>query len=174
MQVQQLKIAQLMANKAYMVLSLLLLSLTGQAGAASLSDELLKVSANSNEQIPAANIVISPRVSLTVSPKKCVAMQQGQNCYLEVKINFQANNIGNYCLHLTGQTIALQCWQGSKQGKYEYAFESKTDLEFVITKQKLNAQESKQKLNEKLATAQVKMAWVHEKKGKPRMSWRLF
>ena len=45
-----------------------------------------------------------PKVSLTVSPEQCVAMQQGQNCYVAVELFWQAQG---------GQHTRL--WQHDKE-----------------------------------------------------------
>ena len=165
----------------FISLSILLLSLP--TSAASISEELLKVakitsvpdatkasySEKSNSEQSINEQGNAHLVELTASPKQCIAMQQGQSCYLQVNLVLQANSIGDYCLYLTSEQSALQCWQKIKQAKYNAAFESKADLVFVIRDQSATSN-----LNKPLAQAKVKMAWVHKKKGKPRMSWRLF
>ena len=106
-----------------------------------------------------------PKVSLTVSPEQCVAMQQGQNCYVAVELFWQAQVEGNYCLYSSATKQPLQCWHNSIDGRLKKEFTTKTNLLFFLKKQ--NETHS-------IATVKVKMAWVHKKKGKPRMSWRLF
>ncbi|MBL4942329.1 MAG: DUF3019 domain-containing protein [Colwellia sp.] len=136
--------------------------------AASISDELLKASPVNVKKIKTEQVKVQS-VKLTVSPKQCIAMQQGQSCYLQVNVTFQANILDDYCLYLSTQPTALQCWKKVKQAEYSYAFDSNIDVEFFI---KTQAKMPKQA--NLLAQAKVKIAWVHEKKGKPRMSWRLF
>jgi hypothetical protein len=141
--------------------------------AASISEELLKATSTDTEYVANVNTVQS--VKLSVSPKQCVAMQKGQRCYLQVNVAFQANTVDDYCLYLSTQQTALQCWKKASKGQLSYAFNSKVDMEFVV-KAPLTEKKERQTLGlmEPLAKAKVKMAWVHEKKGKPRMSWRLF
>jgi len=153
--------------------SLLVLLLPMQLQAASISEELLKTTPTVTRHDIKINTVQS--VKLSVSPKQCVAMQKGQRCYLQVNLAFQANTVDDYCLYLSTQQAALQCWQKAKQGQLSYAFDSKVDMEFVVKAPLAGKQVEQLKEDLKpLAKAKVKMAWVHEKKGKPRMSWRLF
>ncbi|WP_232771478.1 DUF3019 domain-containing protein [Colwellia sp. 12G3] len=105
------------------------------------------------------------QASMNVSPEQCVAMRQGQACYVSVELSWQVDTPGNYCLYTTGDAKALNCWINKNTGELKKSFDSKVNVEFSLRRQ-----------NESLsvATAVVKMAWVHKKKGQPRKSWRIF
>jgi len=105
------------------------------------------------------------KASMKVSPEQCVAMRQGQACYVSVELSWQVDTPGNYCLYTSGESKALNCWVNTTTGQLKKSFDSKVNLEFSLRRQ-----------NESLsvATAVVKMAWVHKKKGQPRKSWRIF
>lgn len=105
------------------------------------------------------------QASMQVSPDQCVAMRQGQACYVSVQLSWKVTSPGNYCLYTEGSTKALNCWENSTTGELKKSFDSKVNLTFSLRRQ-----------NESLsvATAVVKMAWVHKKKGTPRKSWRIF
>lgn len=105
------------------------------------------------------------QASMQVQPDQCVAMKQGQSCYVSVVLTWQVQTPGDYCLHIVGKEPAISCWQNSKRGEFQQAFTSKVNLDFALRRQ------DKQQT---LATAVVKMAWVHKKKGQARKSWRLF
>lgn len=105
------------------------------------------------------------QASMQVQPDQCVAMQQGQPCYVSVALTWQVQTPGNYCLHIVGKEPAINCWQNSNQGEFQQAFTSKVNLAFALRRQDER---------QALATAVVKMAWVHKKKGQARKSWRLF
>jgi len=105
------------------------------------------------------------KVNLTVSPEQCVAMQQGQNCYVAIELNWRAELAGNYCLYSSSAQQPLQCWNNRDNGKLTKDFTTKTNLLFFL---------KKQDEQQNIATAKVKMSWVHKKKGKPRKSWRMF
>ncbi len=102
---------------------------------------------------------------MQVSPTKCVAMSQGQSCYVSVELSWQVQEPGDYCVYVNNNRDAITCWKNSTAGKLTRAFTSKVNLNFVLKR------ESHQ---EAVASSVVKMAWVHKKKGQPRTSWRLF
>ncbi len=105
------------------------------------------------------------QASMKVSPEQCVAMRQGQACYVSVELSWQVATPGNYCVYTAGDAKALNCWINSSVGELKKSFDSQVNLEFSLRRQ-----------NESLsvATAVVKMAWVHKKQGQPRKSWRIF
>ena len=105
------------------------------------------------------------QASMKVSPEQCVAMRQGQACYVSVELSWQVDTPGNYCLYTTGEPKALNCWINSSVGEMKKSFDSKVNLEFSLRRQNETVS---------VATAVVKMAWVHKKKGQPRKSWRIF
>ncbi len=105
------------------------------------------------------------QASMTVSPEQCVAMRQGQTCYVSVELSWQVDTPGNYCLYTAGEPKALNCWINSSVGDMKKSFDSKVNLEFSLRHQNDSIS---------VATAVVKMAWVHKKKGQPRKSWRIF
>lgn len=105
------------------------------------------------------------QASMNVSPEQCVAMSQGQECYVSVELTWKVNIPGDYCLYTSAQKTALSCWTSSMNGSFKQEFNTRMNLEFALTRQ-----------GEKqpLVISVVKMAWVHKKKGQPRTSWRLF
>jgi len=110
---------------------------------------------------------------LKIVPEQCVALLQGQECYVSVELNWQANTNGDYCLYSSLTTNALQCWRDKRQGEFKQEFVSKTNIKFFLkVKQKKGNKKVRKQAN--IAAAEIKMAWVHKKKGKPRTSWRMF
>jgi len=106
-----------------------------------------------------------PETQLAVTPKQCVALLQGQTCYVTVELNWQVINKGNYCIYSSQQQDPIQCWDSKRQGEVKREFSAKSNLRFFL--RQINTRTN-------LAKAEVKMAWVHKKKGKPRKSWRMF
>lgn len=103
--------------------------------------------------------------TMSVQPEQCVAMSQGQSCYVTVELSWEVEALGNYCLYTSAQSQALKCWHNTTSGEFKQSFDSKVNLNFSLKNQHEQAT---------LASAVVKMAWVHKKKGRPRTSWRLF
>ena len=103
--------------------------------------------------------------TMSVSPAQCVAMSQGQSCYVSVELTWQVAVPGNYCVYANDESNALRCWENSSGGELKKSFDSKVNLRFALRRQSDN---------EAIVASVVKMAWVHKKKGQPRTSWRLF
>jgi len=122
---------------------------------------------------------------LKIIPEQCVALLQGQECYVTVELSWRTTVSGNYCLYSSLNMKALRCWENKKIGEFKQEFSSKNNIKFYLTHKKdlENKQGNAQKndaissfnfrLND-VASAEIKMAWVHKKKGKPRTSWRMF
>jgi len=110
---------------------------------------------------------------LKIVPEQCVALLQGQECYVSVELHWQANTNGDYCLYSSLTTNALQCWRNKKQGEFKQEFVSKTNIKFFLKVKQKNGN-TKVRKQANIASAEIKMAWVHKKKGKPRTSWRMF
>jgi hypothetical protein len=105
------------------------------------------------------------QASMNVSPEQCVAMRQGQACYVSVQLSWQVAAPGNYCLYTSGESTAINCWENTTSGELKKSFDSKVNVVFSLRRQNDSAS---------VASAVVKMAWVHKKKGQPRKSWRIF
>jgi len=105
------------------------------------------------------------QASMKVNPEQCVAMRQGQSCYVSVQLTWQVDTPGNYCLYTSGDSSALNCWENTSSGELKKSFDSKVNVEFSLRRQNDS---------DAVAQAVVKMAWVHKKKGQPRKSWRIF
>lgn len=105
------------------------------------------------------------QASMNVSPEQCVAMRQGQACYVSVQLSWQVDAPGNYCLYTSDDSTAINCWENTTSGELKKSFDSKVNLVFSLRRQNDSAS---------VASAVVKMAWVHKKKGQPRKSWRIF
>ena len=114
-------------------------------------------------QVPADPFKVEPK--LTIMPEQCVALLQGQACYVTVELNWQTPVAGDYCLYSSLDSRPLQCWRDKKKGMLKQEFVSKNNIEFFL--RLLSSKEN-------IANIEIKMAWVHKKKGRPRTSWRMF
>lgn len=102
--------------------------------------------------------------ALSVTPNQCVALTQGQKCYVDAKVSWTLPTQGNYCLYSSEQEAPLICWQQKSAGTINKEFASDKNIVF-----KLKSEQKKT-----VATSQLKITWVHQKKGQPRMWWRVF
>ena len=109
--------------------------------------------------------VFAEQNALTILPSQCVAMQQGQDCYVTVELNWSSQNVDDYCLYADNRAAPLQCWKTSQTGMFKGEIKTKHSIDFQLSTSDRTVI---------LSTAQLTVAWVHKKKGKPRTSWRLF
>jgi len=102
---------------------------------------------------------------LKISPKQCVAVRQGQDCYVDIKIVWQTDVRDNYCLYSTSQSKPLQCWQQVNSILFEKELVSNKNVTFSL---------KKQNSTQTIATGQLDMAWVYKKNVRSHASWRMF
>ena len=103
--------------------------------------------------------------SLNVTPQQCVAMRQGQDCYVDVEIQWTAPKRGHYCLHRSGQSTPLQCWQQATTATYKQELVINSNVSFSL---------QHHGANHILATNLIEMAWVYNKNTRANVSWRMF
>ena len=99
---------------------------------------------------------------LTVSPKQCTTLKQGDTCYLDLEVTWRISIEKSTCLFANANK--LLCWHNKKQGELKQQITMQNDL--VITLQT----EHKQVLH----TQTIRYAWVHKKNNSKAMRWRMF
>jgi hypothetical protein len=114
-------------------------------------------------QVHAKPLNVEPK--LTIMPEQCVALLQGQACYVTVELSWQTPVSGDYCLYSSLDTLPLKCWRDKKIGMLKQEFVSTNNIKFFL--RVFNSKKN-------IANIEIKMAWVHKKKGRPRTSWRMF
>ncbi|NRA59527.1 MAG: DUF3019 domain-containing protein [Psychrobium sp.] len=107
----------------------------------------------------------SAQPTLQLSPDQCVALMQGQACYVTVQMQWRGLSNGEYCLYSSQKKQALHCWSNLSHGVIKQSFNAKKNIELFI---------KRENSSQVLIAAQLKMAWVYKKKGRPRVSWRMF
>jgi len=105
------------------------------------------------------------KYSLIIEPEQCVAMRQGQLCYVDVKISWQAEQLDNHCLFSSLQPTALRCWSNAKSGKFQQEMSADKNIVFSLKKQGRASD---------LITKEIEMAWVYDKSTRKNISWRMF
>jgi len=105
------------------------------------------------------------KYQLNVSPEQCVALRQGQQCYVDVIVTWQANAIGDYCLHASSQVKPLQCWQQQQSAKFSQELVARQDITFTL--KRINSANV-------LAQGLITMAWVYDNTSRKNTSWRMF
>jgi hypothetical protein len=102
---------------------------------------------------------------ISISPKQCVALNQGSLCYVDVEITWTLQEQGNYCLYSSQQEASLQCWQRKRAGEFEREIVAKENVVFSLKPQ--NSQII-------LGSAKLEMAWVYKKNNRSHSTWRMF
>lgn len=100
--------------------------------------------------------------TLNLTPEKCISLRQGQACFADIELNWNAPEIGNYCLYSSLDEKALHCWSKTKNGYFKGEIVTKENVEFFL-----------KQADETLAQAQLQMAWVYKRK-RSSVSWRVF
>ena len=103
--------------------------------------------------------------SLEANNDRCVALRQGQRCYQQINLRWQAQGAGDYCIAVQGSTESIQCWQQQKHGDVTIDFESNGDLTYVLRRENTDTP---------LATETITIAWVYKPKPSKSSGWRLF
>lgn len=102
---------------------------------------------------------------IEIEPNQCISVHQGEKCYVDISLNWQTKQSGNYCLFSSQQQQPLICWQNSLTGHFEQEMSANENVVFY-----LKAQYG----TDVLAQKELKMAWVYKKSVRARTSWRLF
>jgi hypothetical protein len=103
--------------------------------------------------------------NLVVSPKRCVALRQGQTCYQEVTFKWQQLQIGDYCLVELPTQEVLKCWQQSRSGEFDFDFQYSQSTIFALRK------EGHQ---QNVSETPITVSWVFKSSKRPKSSWKLF
>ncbi|MFT5677418.1 MAG: hypothetical protein ACI808_003370 [Paraglaciecola sp.] len=103
--------------------------------------------------------------TLVLSPKQCIALHQGQKCYVDIEISWVAQRQADYCLFSSQQQDALMCWSGQATGIFKREIVAIENVGFRL---KQTGRE------EILSAGELEMAWVYKKNSRARSSWRMF
>lgn len=103
-------------------------------------------------------------INFTAQPEQCVTLRQGRKCFASVTLEWQAETEQNLCLHEYGHQKEIACWQGNKNAKVEFEFESNETVVYQLISNE----------NQKImAQTQIKVSWLHKKSSRKKR-WRLF
>lgn len=106
---------------------------------------------------------------LTLTPERCVAMNEGQACYQTVIVRWQSNKLADYCLYLQNEPDPIVCWPDARQGRARFEFASETSMTYQLRMTTATGD-----LSQALAQATLTVSWVYGDSKKRRNSWRLF
>lgn len=108
--------------------------------------------------------VLAEDPQLQAQPRKCVALKQGNTCYQDIDVFWRTPAAGHYCLYLQTRDSPLECWQDSRQGKYEFEFAEAASANLLLRDEKNN------RLVEQI---EIEVKWVYSSRRKT-SAWRVF
>lgn len=102
--------------------------------------------------------------NMSVKPKKCVTLKQGNICYQGITGNWSTAQAGHYCLTLSTRIKPVKCWKKSAGESFKFEFAEKQTTTLNLVDQARN-----QILNEQV----IEVKWVYNTR-KYHSRWRLF
>ncbi|MDU0353631.1 DUF3019 domain-containing protein [Paraglaciecola aquimarina] len=105
--------------------------------------------------------------SLLVQPNKCVALNQGRDCFAKIMVSWRQSTENDYCLFVKvveRPPLLIKCWDSVNQAQWEYEFQSAMDGHFILM------EKSSDKV---LASATIQVSWLYKANTRKRR-WRLF
>lgn len=103
---------------------------------------------------------VTPDVEFEVSPTKCVTMEEGRQCYADIRIIWKSQSPLDACLMLNQQR--LQCWTQQYSAQLEFGFTSSESATLRL-----------QQGPNIFARQDIQVSWVHSE-SRRRGYWRLF
>jgi len=110
-------------------------------------------------------VAAANETTLNLKPAQCIAIHQGKMCYVDIELQWQAQDKGEYCLYSSQQTEPLKCWRQTNHGQFERE---------IVTRHNVIFQLRQEKPASVLISKELEMAWVYKRNAKARSSWRMF
>jgi hypothetical protein len=104
-------------------------------------------------------------ITLSLKPKECVVFKEGDKCYANVKVNWNASEPNAICLFRNPGEVKLECWSGVSEGRFSEDLVMKEPVDYYLA----YAGDS-----EILIRQTLTLSWVYEKSNRPEQTWRLF
>lgn len=104
-------------------------------------------------------------IKLSLKPKECVVLKEGDKCYSSVKVKWIASEPGSFCLFRTPSDIKLKCWEDVSEGQFTEDLVMDEQVEYYLV-----LADSYEILSREILT----FSWVHKKSSRPEHTWRIF
>ena len=102
---------------------------------------------------------------LSSKPSKCISLNEGLVCYQNIQVQWQAPDIGDYCLVQASSNQVLNCWEQQRKGQFKFEFSERQSEDYVL-RQKDQAND--------LADMRIDVKWVYKKNRRDRLRWKVF
>ena len=113
-------------------------------------------------------------VVMQIKPQTCVSLHEGQECFAQITVDWQADLVNDYCLYSTQSPDPIFCWENVNHGTVEYELNTQKNVRFMLAQVPKTRFMLTQKPSAVIAEARLNVSWVYKKKQKSRLSWRLF
>ncbi len=104
-------------------------------------------------------------ITLSLKPKECVVLKEGDKCYASVKLQWKASEPGSFCLFRTPGDIKMKCWKDVSEGRF---------TEDLVMDQQVDYYLVQADSSEILSRGKITLAWVNKKSSRPEHTWRIF
>jgi len=104
-------------------------------------------------------------ITLSLKPKECVVFKEGDKCYANIKVKWNASGSGSFCLFRTPGDVKLECWKGVSEGRFTEELVMDESVDYYVVR----ADNS-----EILIRKTLHLSWVYKKSSRPEHTWRLF
>lgn len=104
-------------------------------------------------------------ITLSLKPKECVVFKEGDKCYANVKVNWNASGSNAICLFRNPGEVKLECWTGVSEGRF---------AEDLVMEEPVDYYLAYAGNSEILIKQTLTLSWVYEKSSRPEQTWRLF
>lgn len=104
-------------------------------------------------------------ITLSLKPKECVVLKEGDKCYADVTVRWKANASSSLCLYRAPDEIQLTCWNNQNEGQFTDKLVMQEPVDYYL------ATADGTKILEKET---LHLFWVHKKSNRPNSTWRLF
>ncbi|ESP92517.1 MULTISPECIES: DUF3019 domain-containing protein [Pseudoalteromonas] len=111
---------------------------------------------------PTLTFAASNNPNFIVKPQQCVALEQGQECFIDVSVNWQVSDEGNFCLF--ANETRLHCWQRNNRGQWKSELVMTDDVVMSL----------KNSSDKVIFSDKVKYAWIYKKRKSKAVRWRMF
>ncbi|KZN34077.1 hypothetical protein N480_23095 [Pseudoalteromonas luteoviolacea S2607] len=95
-------------------------------------------------------------------PGQCVALEQGQSCFIDIEVAWQTEVKGDFCLFI--DEVKTQCWQSAQVGLWKNELEINADVALSLKDDK----------HQMIYSGKVKYAWIYKKRKNKAVRWRMF
>lgn len=105
------------------------------------------------------------QITLSLKPKECVVLKEGDKCYASINVKWKASEPGSFCLFRKPNEVKLQCWKDVSEGQFTENLVMDIQVDYYLVRADSP---------EILSREKITLSWVHRKSSRPEHTWRIF